>query len=123
MRRPNRIRGMEQNPYEAPREPSGLQNKTVSIMLRVLAIVAWIICPLPAIAFVAPLLVFGIPEGRQGIPIAFYFIGAAFFILPALGLALLGAALWWRIRWMGIAGLAAVAPLVVILLIAIIRSR
>ena len=114
--------GMAENPYEAPRESCGLPNKTVVVALRASAIVFWTLAAIPAIAVLVPLLAFETAETRRKLPFVIYVMAAAHFILPSVGMAFLGAACWWHIRWLGMIGLLCILPVVVLLCFALLRS-
>jgi hypothetical protein len=47
---------MEPNPYDVPREPGELPNRTFAIALRAVAVILWILAPIPAIAILVPML-------------------------------------------------------------------
>jgi hypothetical protein len=114
---------VEPNPYKAPNEKGAIQNPPFIVLFRALAIVFWIVCPYPAISFLIPLAVFGIPATRRELSYGVYVIVLSLFIRPTIGLALFGAACWWRRRWLAFAGLATFMPLGAILVLALARHR
>jgi len=113
---------MKPNPYETPQASSGRSDKTLAIALRAIAIVLWVLAPIPAIAILVPMLVFETAESRRELPFKVYLFAVVQFILPSVGLALFGAACWWRIRWLGFVGLYAFVPLGFLLALALLRS-
>ena len=104
---------MPPNPYESPKVPSGKANQTAIVVMRVFAVLAWILCLIPVTAFGVGFAVFEDFGRRRGLP-ASLLIGAVVALgLPTAGMALLGAACWRRSQWLAIAGLAAFVPLVI----------
>lgn len=113
---------MNDNPYESPRESSDIPNRTIVIALRFVAIVLWLLAPLPVIAIGVPLLFFESGESRRELSIGIWVGASVQFFLPAIGLVLLGAACWWRRRWLALLGLYAFIPIVLLLAVALLRS-
>jgi len=113
---------MEPNPYDVPREPAELPNTTSVIALRAAAIIFWVLAPIPATAILVPLFVFETAKSRAELPFRVFVMATVEFILPPIGLALLGAGCWWRIRWIGLIGLYALIPLVLMLALTLLRS-
>lgn len=113
---------MSGNPYESPSGSTVSPNRAVVIALRVVAALLWMLAPIPAIAIVVPMLVFETPESRRNLPVIIYVMAVLQFLLPTIGLALLGAACWYRSRWLTLIGLYAFIPLVVMLAVAMLRS-
>src|SRR5687768_4323680 len=113
---------MESNPYASPRESSERSGKKAAVALRAMAILLWVLAPIPATAILVPMLAFETAESRHELPFAIYAAATVQFILPSVALALLGAAFWWRSRWLGMIGLYALVPLVLLLALALLRS-
>jgi hypothetical protein len=103
---------MELNPYEAPGETYAQgQSQKASVALRTFAVIAWVASPLPIVVFFVAIWPqdWNLIWERSGLLIP-TMCGLMCF-LPPVGLALIGAACWGRVRWMGIVGLAALVPL------------
>lgn len=101
-----------ENPYKSPAPNVGDERGIGTLLLRIFAIGCWLASLLPVFGF---LLVVNRPElveKRAQNPPLFLGVCVVMFVLPPLGLALLGIASWWRARWIAVLGLAAFLPIV-----------
>ena len=100
---------MVENPYKSPADASSPSVRGRSV-LRIIAVCLWAVSALPLLAF----LVVANHPGRTQSPSLFVTLVIIVFVLPAIGLALLGFASWRRSRWLALAGVIAFGPIVLV---------
>jgi hypothetical protein len=108
---------MEPNPYETPCET--YSHGTIqhpSAALRVFAVIAWAASPLPiGLFFVAILPQVDLKAIWDEFGLYVPTLYGLIFFLPSVGLVLIGAACWGRVRWLRLVlGVAALVPSVAI---------
>jgi hypothetical protein len=100
------------NPYESPAPDAG-QHSTLATALRYLVAIAfWLASLLPVLAY---FLIASRPDivakRDANLPMCVAVCGTMF-ALPAIGLALFGAAIWRRSKWLALAGSAGFLPII-----------